>query len=69
MAKPCVIRHACLLSWNFHMTHHFVARITLAFLSSLLLAGTGQAQDFPPKKPITLTVGLQPVALPTRRPG
>ena len=35
-------------------------RMTALGLSGLLLAGTAGAQDFPPKKPVTLMVGFAP---------
>ena len=40
------------------MNKRHLLRTTVLALSSLLLAGTAQAQDFPPKKPITLVVGF-----------
>jgi tripartite-type tricarboxylate transporter receptor subunit TctC len=35
-------------------------RATVLATATLLLAGTAQAQDFPPKKPVTLVVGFAP---------
>lgn len=35
-------------------------RATVLAMASLVLAGAGHAQDFPPKKPVTLVVGFAP---------
>lgn len=40
------------------MNKRHLLRATALALSSLLLAGDGHAQDFPPKKPVTLVVGF-----------
>jgi len=42
------------------MNKRHLLRTTALALSSLLLAGAAAAQDFPPKKPITLVVGFAP---------
>ena len=43
---------------------HILALATAA----LALAGPGHAQDFPPKKPVTLVVGLPLAGRPMRPP-
>ena len=40
------------------MNKRNLLRATALAVSSLLLAGTASAQDFPPKKPVTLVVGF-----------
>ena len=40
------------------MNKRNLLRATALAISSLLLAGTASAQDFPPKKPVTLVVGF-----------
>jgi tripartite-type tricarboxylate transporter receptor subunit TctC len=40
------------------MNKRHLLRATALAASSLLLAGLGHAQDFPPKKPVTLVVGF-----------
>jgi tripartite-type tricarboxylate transporter receptor subunit TctC len=40
------------------MNKRYLLRATALAASSLLLAGSLQAQDFPPKKPVTLVVGF-----------
>lgn len=40
------------------MNKRHLMRVTAAALSGLLLAGAGWAQDFPPKKPVSLVVGF-----------
>ena len=40
------------------MNKRHLLRATALAASSLLLAGLGQAQEFPPKKPVTLVVGF-----------
>lgn len=40
------------------MNKRHLLRATVLALAGLLLAGAGRAQDFPPKKPVTLVVGF-----------
>ncbi len=40
------------------MNKRHLMRVTAAALSGLLLTGAGWAQDFPPKKPVSLVVGF-----------
>ena len=40
------------------MNKRLLLRATALAVSTLLLAGTASAQDFPPKKPVTLVVGF-----------
>ena len=42
------------------MNQRHLLRATALAAASLLLAGLGQAQDFPPNKPVTLVVGFAP---------
>ena len=42
------------------MNKRHLLRATTSVAASLLLAGLGQAQDFPPNKPVTLVVGFAP---------